>query len=90
MTLLQLKVKVPDDLAREAEAAGLLTPKSLSNLLREAMRRQAGERLLAGVTRAKRAGSRPLSMRALQKEVKAVRAARKASAIRAAGGKRAG
>jgi len=42
------------------------------------MRRRAGERLLVGAARASRAGSRPLSMRSIQKEVDAVRAARKA------------
>lgn len=78
MTLLQLKVEVPDQLAREAQEAGLLTAQSISKLLRDAMRRRAGERLLAGAARASRAGSRPLSMRAIQKEVDAVRAARKA------------
>jgi hypothetical protein len=80
MTLLQLKVEVPEQLAREAQAAGLLTARSIAKLLREAMRRQAGERLLAGAARAARAGSRPLSMRSIQKEVDAVRAVRKSRA----------
>lgn len=77
MTLLQLKVEVPDRLAREAQAAGLLNAQAISKLLREAVRRRAGERLLAGAARATRTGSRPLSMRSIQKEVDAVRAARK-------------
>lgn len=77
MTLLELKVEVPDRLAQEARAAGLLTPRAISRLLREAVRRQAGERLLAGVARAALAGSRPLSMRTIQREVGAVRAARR-------------
>lgn len=78
MTLLQLKVEVPDQLAREAQAAGLLTAQSISKLLRDAVRRRAGARLMAAAARASRAGSRPLSMRAIQKEVDAARAARKA------------
>jgi hypothetical protein len=78
MTLLQLTLEVPDRLAREAQAAGLLSNRALTRLLREAVRREAGDRLLTGVERAARAGSRPLSMRALQREVDAVRAARPA------------
>ena len=77
MTLLQLKIELPDQLAREAQAAGLLTARSISKLLREAVRRQAGERLLAAAARATRARSRPLSMQMIQKEVVAVRAARR-------------
>ncbi len=77
MTLLQLRIEVPDQLDKEAQAAGLLTAQSISKLLREAVRRQAGERLLAAAARATRSGSRPLSMQVIQKEVDAVRAARK-------------
>jgi hypothetical protein len=85
MTLLQLRVEVPDQLAKEAQAAGLLTPQSISKLLRDAVRRRAGERLMAAAVRASRAGSRPMSMRAIQEEVDAVRAARKARAAAAKG-----
>ncbi len=78
MTTLQLKVELPDQLAKEAQDAGLLTSQSISRLLKDAVRRAAGERLLAGARRASRSGSRPLSMRAIQREVDAVRKARKA------------
>lgn len=78
MTTLQLKVELPDQLAKEAQDAGLLTSQSISRLLKDAVRRAAGERLLAGAKRATRAGSRPMSMRAIQREVDAVRKARKA------------
>ncbi len=78
MTTLQLKVELPDQLAREAQDAGLLTSHSISRLLKEAVRRAAGERLLAGARRAARSGGRPLSMRAIQQEVNAVRKAGKA------------
>lgn len=78
MTTLQLKVELPEQLAKEAQDAGLLTSQSISRLLKDAVRRAAGERLLAGAQRATRAGSRPLSMRAIQREVDTVRKARKA------------
>ncbi len=73
MTTLEVKLDLPDRLAREAQAAGLLTPQALSRLLKDAMRRRAGQALLAGATRATAAGSKPLSMREIQAEVNAVR-----------------
>jgi hypothetical protein len=60
-------------LAREAQAAGLLAPEALSDLLKDAMRRRAVQDFLAGVAR----GRKPLSMSVLQSEVKAVRRARR-------------
>lgn len=77
MTTLQVKVDLPDRLAREAKEAGLLTPDSLAQLLRQALRRRAGLALLEGAARATRAGSKPMSMDDIQAEVNAVRRARK-------------
>lgn len=80
MTTLELKLNLPDRLAREAQAAGLLTPDALSQLLRDAMRRRAGQALLAGAARATRTGGKPMSMKQIQAEVNAVRRARKSRA----------
>lgn len=80
MTTLELKLNLPDRLAREAQAAGLLTPEALSDLLEDAMRRRAAQALLAGAARASKTGSKPLSMDEIQAEVNAVRRARKNSA----------
>lgn len=77
MTTLELKLNLPDRLAREAQAAGLLTPEALAQLLKDAMRRRAGQALLAGAARATAAGSKPMSMKEIQAEVNAVRRARK-------------
>lgn len=79
MTTLEVKLDLPDRLAREAQAAGLLTPQALARLLRDAMRRQAAQTLLAGAARASASGSEPLSMKAIQAEVNAVRRTRKAN-----------
>jgi len=76
MTTLEVKLDLPDRLAREAQAAGLLEPRALAQLLKDAMRRQAAQALLAGAARATAAGSKPLSMDEIQAEVNAVRAAR--------------
>jgi hypothetical protein len=75
--MLQVKLDLPDRLAREAQAAGLLTPRALSRLLKEAMRQRAAQALLTGAARATEASSKPLSMREIQAEVNAVRRDRK-------------
>ena len=79
MTTLELKLNLPDRLAREAQAAGLLTPEALSNLLKDAMRRRAAQALLAGAERASKEGSKPLSTNEIQSEVNAVRRTRRSS-----------
>ena len=82
MTTLEVKLDLPDRLARQAQAAGLLTPKALSQLLKDAIRRRAGQNLLAGAARATKSGSKPLSTKYIQAEVNSVR---KASAKAASG-----
>jgi hypothetical protein len=42
---MELKVNLPDALASEAKAAGLLTPQAIASMLREQLRRHAGEEL---------------------------------------------
>jgi hypothetical protein len=79
MTMLELKLKLPDSLAKEAQAAGLLTSESILQLLEDAMRRRAGQALLEAAKRAAQAEIPPLSMEEIQVEVKAVRQARKAA-----------
>ena len=78
MTTLEVKLDLPDRLAREALAAGLLTPNALRDMVKDAMRRRAARALLAGAARASAAGSKPLSMKAIQAEVNSVRRQRKA------------
>lgn len=73
MTTLEIKLDLPDRMAREVEAAGLLTPKALRELLKDAMRRRAAQTLLNGAARATEAGSKALSMKEIQVEVAAVR-----------------
>lgn len=77
MTTLELKLDLPDRLAREAMAAGLLTPKALREMVTDAMRRRAAQALMAGAAKATQAGSKPLPMKEIQAEVRAVRRARR-------------
>ena len=47
MTTLELKLNLPDELAQRAQSAGLLTPQAIEGMLREQLKRQAGEGLRA-------------------------------------------
>jgi post-segregation antitoxin (ccd killing protein) len=80
MTTIEVKLDLPEQLAREAQAAGLLTPKALTSTLRDAVRRQAAIALLEGAARATDAGSEAMTMDEIQQEVNAVRRARRAKA----------
>jgi hypothetical protein len=77
MTTLEVKLDLPDRLAREAQAAGLLTPKALREMLKETIQRRAAQTLLAGAARGSKAGAKPLSMKEIQAEVNAVRRERR-------------
>lgn len=73
----ELKVTLPDRLAREAREAGLLSPKAIQRLLREAMRRRAAAReFLAVADRVAAARVPPMSEEAIQAEIDSVRRVR--------------
>jgi hypothetical protein len=74
----ELVVTLPDDLARRARSAGLLSDSAIQELLEDAMRRQAGRRLLDVAERIHAAGIPPMSMEEIDAEVKVVRAERRA------------
>ncbi|MDZ7923281.1 MAG: hypothetical protein U5M23_04325 [Marinagarivorans sp.] len=78
MTTLELKLDLPTRFAREAQAAGLLTPESIKLLLQDALRRRAGEALINAANNAALAGGEEPSLDDLVDDVKAVRIARKA------------
>lgn len=79
MTTLELKLDLPTRFAREAQAAGLLTPESIKLLLQDALRRRAGDALISAANNASIAGGEAPSLDDLVDDVKAVRAARKAT-----------
>lgn len=45
MTTLKLKLNLPDELAQRAQSAGLLAPEAIEAMLREQLRKHAGEQL---------------------------------------------
>lgn len=72
-----IQIELPDATAQAAREAGLLTSRALAKLLKDAMRKQAARELNEGAARATKAGSKPMSMNAIQVEVNAVRHSRR-------------
>jgi hypothetical protein len=79
---MELTVNLPDTLAKEAKAAGLLTPEAIERLLREAVRRKAVDELFEAADRLAAANLPPMTMEEIQAEVDAVRKARRDRAAR--------
>ncbi len=84
MTFIDLKLELPDRVAREAEEAGLLSPRGLAKLIREGVRREAFKRIAEGAERVRAAGIPPMSMMEIQQEVNEVRKEMRAAAKKAA------
>jgi post-segregation antitoxin (ccd killing protein) len=79
----ELRITLPERLARDARKAGLLTPQAIRTLLRQAMRRKAAARaFLENAERVAAAGIRPLSEDEIQAEIDAARKARRRRAAR--------
>ena len=80
MTTLELKLNLPDQLAKDVVRMGLTSPDSLQTLLREAVRNQR----LAGLAEARKrvAASNipPLSMEEIEAEIAADRSERRSTA----------
>jgi hypothetical protein len=77
MMRLDVSLNLPDRLAREVQAAGLLAPTALTRLLKEAMQRRAAQALLQGAARSTSVHPQPLSMKVIRTQVNAVRRARR-------------
>ena len=71
MTTLELKLTLPDQLAREAQAAGLLTPEAMEAMLRETLRKRAGEDLRAMMQKLHAANIPPMSLDEMQSNLEA-------------------
>ena len=73
----ELKVILPDSLARDARKAGLLTQKAIEELLRDAMRRRAARAFLSNAQQVAKAKIAPMSEAEIQAEIDAARKARR-------------
>ena len=74
MTILEIKLSLPDSLAKEAQAAGLLTPEELERLVREALRGKRIERLDAARQTLAANPLPPMTPEEIQAEIDAYRA----------------
>lgn len=72
-----IEIQLPDKLAEDAQAAGLLTPEAIERLLREQLRKQAGEALRDMWARVPREELTPEIAQMINEEVQAVRQERR-------------
>lgn len=75
-----LEIKLSDRLADEARAAGLLTSEVIENLIAQALRRKAFDRLLSVADRVESVGVRAMTPEDIGAEIKAHRAERRSTA----------
>jgi FKBP-type peptidyl-prolyl cis-trans isomerase (trigger factor) len=72
-----VQIQLPDELAQNAQAAGLLTPDAMAAMLREQLRKQAGEALRATWKNAPSEELTPEFEQMIDEEVHAARAERR-------------
>ena len=77
-----IKLTLPDGLAREAEAKGLLTPDALERLLRDELRRRRVNQLFEAADRLAEISGPPLTEEEVEAEIQAARKARRATNAR--------
>ena len=76
----ELTVNLPDELARQIRAAGLLDEAALEKVFREALRTQAVGELFAALDEIEAAKLPPMTETEIQAEIDAARAERRARA----------
>jgi len=77
MTKLQVKLELPDPLAKEAANMGLLEPQALQALLREAVRKRRIARLAEARLKIAASDTPPMTMEEIQVEIEANRTERR-------------
>ena len=73
---MELTIDLPDELASKAQAAGLLNSEAIEKLLREQLRKQAGQELRAMMD--KLSDGTPMTPEEVQAEIEAYRAEQRA------------
>jgi hypothetical protein len=82
MAILELTVKVPEAVARDAEAIGLLQPEAMERMLREEIRRRRQERLFNAADRLAGLNQAPLTEGEVAAEIQAARSERRGGRAR--------
>ena len=73
MVAREITLQLPDNLAREAEANGLLTTESIEALLREEIKRRRVEKLFVAADRLADLDLSPLTEEEMEAEIQAAR-----------------
>ena len=73
VTMTTLTINLPDNLAKEAQDAGLLDPEAIETMLRETLRRQHIEELRQSMEKMAAADIPPMTMEEIQAEIDAYR-----------------
>ena len=76
-TTVEIKLELPDALAREVARMGLLEPNTLQDVLRDAVRGRLVQLLLEARKRIAASGLAPLTMEEIQTEIESDRARRR-------------
>jgi len=74
----ELTVKLPDELAKQIRAAGLLDAAAVERLFREALRKQAAGELFSALDEIEAAKLPPMTEEEIQAEIDAARVERRA------------
>lgn len=77
MTTLEIKLTLPDKVANDAQAAGLLTSEAIEVLIAEALSRKSFSEPRSVADRVEAAGIKPMSMEEINAEIEAYRAERR-------------
>lgn len=77
---IEIRLSLPDSVAREAEACGLLKPSSVEAMLRGELRRRRIEQLFDAADRLAALSEPPLTEHEVEEEIQAARASRPAHA----------
>ena len=73
-----LEISLPDSLAEEAKAAGLLAPEAIEQMVREAIRRRAMKELKQAMGRMAAVEGPVMTPQEVQEEIRAARVERRA------------
>jgi hypothetical protein len=79
---MELTVTLPENVAKEAQAIGLLQPEALERLFRDAIRRRQQEQLFSAADRLAAVDLPPLTETELNAEIEAARKERRADRAR--------
>lgn len=80
MAAIAVEIDLADDVAREAETAGLLTPDALALLVSEELRRRKVDSLFSKIDKLRDLGGTPMTSDKIQAEIDAYRREKRAAA----------